>query len=347
MRDAATLIKLRYIRKEKDGRLYVRRNDRSLRLYAEPGSEAFIAEYHAAIAKLAETKPKPPGRDDPESFAWLCLRFYASEEFKALAPSTQKMRRRILDGVCHVHGTKPYAMLEEKHVYELLGDQTGGPEAANSLLKSIRGLYVWAIAKHHAKTNPGAQVRKLKVKSDGFYTWTLDDVAAFEARHPSGSKARLALALLLFAGGPRRSDVVRLGRQMIKDGWLTYKTVKGAATVTVPVMPELEAELAHVPRNQMTFLVTEYGKPFTAAGFGNRFRAWCDEAGVKEGSAHGLRKAAATILAENGATEAQLRAIFGWDENSNEPRRYTRAARSKRLAAEGMKLFARRGGSRG
>jgi integrase len=137
---------------------------------------------------------------------------------------------------------------------------------------------------------------------------------------------------MLYGGGPRRSDVVRLRRQMIRDGWLTYtpwKTRKTGQLVSVPVLPELQAEIERHSKTNMTFLVTAYGKPFTAAGFGMRFRDWCDKAGLPHCSAHGIRKAAATLLAERGASEKQLNAIFGWADSSNESRRYTRAAQQK------------------
>jgi integrase len=97
----------------------------------------------------------------------------------------------------------------------------------------------------------------------------------------------------------------------------------------------------------MVFLLTEYGRPYSAAGFGNRFREWANEAGVP-GSAHGLRKAGATLAAENGATDAQLNATFGWADSSQEARRYTRAARRKVLAGAGAKLISvpsKRGGT--
>jgi hypothetical protein len=66
------------------------------------------------------------------------------------------------------------------------------------------------------------------------------------------------------------------------------------------------------PCGDLTFLVNEWGPPFTDAGFGNWFRDRCLEAGVP-GRAHGLRKAGATLAANNGATSRQLMAIFGWD----------------------------------
>jgi integrase len=109
--------------------------------------------------------------------------------------------------------------------------------------------------------------------------------------------------------------------------------------VSVPVLPELQSEIDRHPKTNMTFLVTAYGKPFTAAGFGMRFREWCNAAGLTCCSAHGLRKAAATLLAERGASEKQLNAFFGWADNSNESRRYTRAAQQRVLARGAMNLF--------
>ena len=83
----------------------------------------------------------------------------------------------------------------------------------------------------------------------------------------------------------------------------------------------------------MTYLVTEYGKPFTAAGFGNKFRDWCNQAGLHHCSAHGIRKSGAKVAAENGATAHQLMAMFGW-ETIKQAEHYTRRAsqRSSRRA---------------
>jgi hypothetical protein len=76
----------------------------------------------------------------------------------------------------------------------------------------------------------------------------------------------------------------------------------------------------------IAFLFAAFGKPFTSNRFGNWFRKQRDEAGLKHCSAHGLRKAGAALAGENGATERQLMAIFGWT-TMKEASRYTRAAR--------------------
>jgi len=58
-------------------------------------------------------------------------------------------------------------------------------------------------------------------------------------------------------------------------------------------------------------------------------------AGIPGKSAHGIRKAAATRAANNGATVATLEAIFGW-EGGQMASLYTRAADRRALAAEHM-----------
>ena len=88
----------------------------------------------------------------------------------------------------------------------------------------------------------------------------------------------------------------------------------------------------------MTFLVTDYGKPFTAAGFGGWFRERCDEAGLPHCTAHGLKKAGATIAAENGATDRELMAMFDWS-TAAQANVYTAAANRKKLAAKGSRLI--------
>jgi integrase len=60
-----------------------------------------------------------------------------------------------------------------------------------------------------------------------------------------------------------------------------------------------------------TFLVTSFGKPYTAPGFGDLFRELCDDAECPDVSAHGLRKATARRLAEIGCSANQIASITG------------------------------------
>ena len=216
------------------------------------------------------------------------------------------------------------------------------PEAANSRVKAIRQVYKFGVRKKFVPFDLARDVPYIRTASTGYHTWTIDEVGQLSERyHLIGTKARLALALLAFTG-QRRSDVVQFGKQHVKNGKLTFTQHKGRnrkpKRLVLPILPALHAVIDASPCGDLTFLVTQFGKPFTEAGFGNRFREWCNQAGLPHCSAHGLRKAGATIAANNGATSRQLMAMFGWD-SIRMAELYTRHADQQRLADDAMHLI--------
>jgi len=105
------------------------------------------------------------------------------------------------------------------------------------------------------------------------------------------------------------------------------------------VPADLQAALAAMPSNHLTFLTTAFGKPFVAAGFTNWFREACNAAGLPKGtSAHGLRKAAARRLAEAGCSANVIASITG-HKSLTEIERYTKAADQARMARDGMAIL--------
>lgn len=205
-------------------------------------------------------------------------------------------------------------------------------------------MFTWALDRELVDADPSRDVKRLKHATTGYYAWSAEDVLKYEARHPVGTKPHLAMALLLYTG-VRRSDVVRLGRQHVKNGWLKYTAHKNRnhtpVTVEIPIQPALASIIEQSRTGDLTYLVTEYGKPFTAAGFGGWFRMQCDAAGLPQCSAHGLRKAGAERAAENGATAHELMAIFGW-LSLKEAERYCQGAERRRLARNAAHLLRRR-----
>ena len=184
--------------------------------------------------------------------------------------------------------------------------------------------------------NPATGVKLYKSRGEGFHTWSEDEIARFEARHEIGTRARLAFALLLYTA-QRRSDVVRMGWQHVTGDLIAVRQEKTETALMIPIHPELSLTLASVPRTNLTFLMTERGEPFTAAGFGEWFRDQCNDAGLPQCSAHGLRKAAATRLANAGCSSDQIKAITG-HRSLAEVAHYTRAADQQRLAREALRL---------
>ena len=109
-----------------------------------------------------------------------------------------------------------------------------------------------------------------------------------------------------------RSGDETIGKQHVRDGWLKLTTKKCPTLLELPMPPALQRIIEASPTGDLNFLATDYGKPFSEAGFGGWFRDQCDAAGLPQCSALGLGKAAATELAEAGASAHQLMSWFGW-----------------------------------
>ncbi len=325
-------------------RTYLRLPGRpKVRLREEPGSDAFEAEYRDALHAPPKLAVPPIGALAPGSIDALCVAYYGSAAFKGMDPRAQRVRRGILDRFRMEHGTKAATRLEPHHLIRIRDARAETPEAANSMLKALRAAFKAGEALRLVATNPALKVPYLRsANPDGIHTWTLDEVERFEAKHAVGTMARLALALLLYTG-QRRSDVVLFGRQHLRDGALTFTQQKNRARkpvrLVLPVVPELAHIIAATPSGGLTFLTSERGTAFTPDSFGNRFRTWCREAALPQCSPHGLRKAAASRLAELGASPHQIMAVTG-HTTLKEVDRYTRAATQKAMAESAMALMA-------
>jgi integrase len=262
--------------------------------------------------------------------------YLGSVAFAGLAPATQAMRRRILERFRVDHGDKRMGMLQPAHVARLVSNLK--PFAQRNMLKVLRALMAFAQSNGLVGSDPTTGIKLGRVKdTGGFAIWPEKHIEAYRTRHSLGTRARLALELL-YGTMQRRGDIVRLGRQHIQNGILSLQQQKTGAQVDIPVLPELANAIDALPKAEhLTFLVTESGKPFTPHGFGNWFRGQCKIAGLPGNlSAHGLRKAGATRLAEHGCSDHEIMAWGGWT-TLREVQRYTRAADRKRLAREAAK----------
>lgn len=327
-----------YVDRHGKARFYFRREGfKRMPLPGLPWSPEFMAAYDAALAgqwpatfrQMAKGSHARPG-----SVRWLAVSWYNSIGFRSMKPTTRSTYRNIAERLCIEHGDKRAALLQREHIVKLMAARAEQPDSANGLRKVLRAMMRHAIDIGVRADDPTRDVRSIRVNSDGFHSWTDAEISQFEARHPIGSRARLAFALLLFTG-QRRSDVVRMGRQHIRDGALTVRQQKTGAELEIPVLPELAAIVQETQAEHLTFLTTQFGEPFTAAGFGNWFREQCDMANLHHCSAHGLRKAAARRLAEAGCTEHEIASITG-HVSLREVERYTKAVDQKRLAVSAM-----------
>jgi integrase len=319
----------------RDSRAYYylrRRGFPRVRLPGLPWSPTFMAAYEAAMS--GPRTAIGAGRVKPGSVAAVVAEYLDSQQFfGSKSAGTQRMRRGILERFRAAYGERPMALLPAEWIEALLDSKP--PHAARSWLVTLRSLCQFAVKRRYLRADPTANVKLRAIKGDGFHTWTDDEIAQFETHHPIGSKPRLGLALLFYTA-QRRGDVVRMGRQHIREtpeGPVLYvRQRKTGVELLIPIYPELRAVLDATPSEHLTFLVTATGKPYGDNHFSESFREWCDAAGLpKRCSAHGLRKARCRWFAERGCSGNEIMSNSG-HATMKELVRYTKAADQARLA---------------
>lgn len=312
-----------------------------IRLRAAWGSPEFMAEYQAAVGGQTVQKAKGPRSG---SLAWLVDRYRETAAWSALAPATRRKYGLILQKmVAGGRGEVSAEGVERPHIVGGIDKRAATPFQAANFLKAVRGLFGWALAAGHITEDPTVGVRAPRVKTTGFHAWTEAEIDKFEARWPPGTRERLAMALFLYSG-LRLGDVASLGRQHIKDGRIIIRTEKTETRLELPILPELQLVIEASKTGELFLVASEKtGRGMSKEGLGNWFSAACRAAGVP-GSAHGLRKAGARRAAENGATQAQLKAIYGWSSDAVAAV-YIRDADRARLAREGMATLSKTGTS--
>jgi integrase len=229
------------------------------------------------------------------------------------------------------YGDRPVADVSVAWLDLIFAGMAETPAAANVLRKTLSGLMDHAIKLGWRSDNP-VRLTESYDEGAGFAPWTEDDIAVYRAAHPLGTMARLTLELALNTAA-RRCNVAALTRDDIKDGRITVAHAKDNNTATVPLLATTKAALDALPAAPIRHLVvTQFGKPFSVAGLGNRMRKWCDDAGLEDRSMHGLRKAVSRRIAESGGTDAEGQAITG--HKKAETFAYYRASANRNALAD-------------
>jgi integrase len=304
-----------------------------VRIPGEFGSVEFMRAYDDALKGARAAR-----REHAQaSFAWGLALYKQSQEWLALSPATRRQRANVFKHIEAAVGGSPLRDWKRGDIAAGRDKRSATPAAAGMFVKALRGFFRWALEAGHVKTNPTEGVKIVEVATEGFEPWTDDDVAAYRARWPLGTRQRVGFEVLRETG-LRRGDAVRVGRQHVKDSVIRIGTEKTGERVAVAMSDALAEAVQAGPVGDMTFIIGVGGKPMVKEAFGNVFRTWANEAGVSK-SAHGLRKAAATADAMDGYSDAELDAKFGWTGRKMAAR-YTRSANRERLslaAAERVK----------
>jgi integrase len=310
-------LKLDFVDAQRDrhGRVrywYFRRSGRRWRLPGQPGSPEFMAEYwrlHAATEPIPDAKgrlPHPPG-----SFGALVAAYFADKQkFGQKKPNTQSMYRMILEPLAEIHGDKPVALLERRHVKQWRDARGETPGTANMIVKVVRLLMSYAVDNEYRKDNPAQRIELFKLGEHR--AWTDEECAAFERRWLPGTMQFRAYMLAKYTG-QRCGDIARMTRAHRKGGKIRVEQQQKTGTpLWIFEHRDLAAELALNGDDHLSLLTTPNGQAFDADSLGRWFADAIDEAGLPEDCVlHGLRKTAARMLAEAGNDVLRIMAITG------------------------------------
>jgi len=319
-----------------------RRKDFRKAIPGEPFSPEFMEAYQNLLEESVRTIAVGQRRTKAGSINALAASYYQTHAFTSLAPSSKRTFRGIIDRFREEYGDCIVSELKPKHIYQILQSKQDTPSAANNLLDRIRQLCRHAIELGWIEADPSRDVRPLKTEAKGFHSWTEEEIAKFKKHYAVGTRERLAFDLMLYTG-QRRSDIVRMGWQHLKETdqgtELHIEQQKTNVSVEIPIHPSLAGSIAAtIPnRENLTFLLTLKTKmPFDAATFGNWFGKVVTKAGLPSRCrSHGLRKAATRRLIEAGCTDQQAMSVTGHtDTKALKP--YLQGVRRRKLAHDAL-----------
>jgi integrase len=275
--------------------------------------QAFMASLSSgAIVQVAVAKAPKPAKIKSGTVRAAIDGYMASDTWRDdLKPATKIERRRSLNKIAGNAGDVLLADVDREMIQGVIDNQ---PVSMQKNWRSAwRGLFKWAVAAKLLAVDPSDGITAKVGESVHYRTWTESEIAKYLARHSViGSKARRVFALALCTA-QRRTDLASMGWSHIVDGGrIKIQQSKTGATVSIPVLPELAAELAFCPKDQATFIVGETGKAMHPNHLGDTFRKWRREAGLDDGlSLHGLRRAMCRRLVRAGMSYHEIMSITG------------------------------------
>lgn len=270
--------------------------------------------------------------------------YFASADFKRLAPNSQYLARHYLAIITDELGWMTFDDLASRRsradFYRLRDDLAEHPVKADQTMGWLRILLGWAYDRGLIEVNHAVGLERLTPRrSRADRIWTPAQEAAFLAAADAGLALAWRLALYTAA---RQSDLLALRWSDLRDGWLSFtpiKTRRLGIRVELPVhdLPPLAQALDAAPRTGETIL-----HPVATPGaLYHRFTMAMNRAGLADSDLHwhDIRGTAASRMLEAGCSEAGIGAVMGHALGRGSLRSY--AARTRDLARGAYRQLAR------
>jgi integrase len=284
---------------------------RGPRLVGEPGTPDFIASYNAAVATKVVA---PEGR-----LLSLMQAYQRSQQFLGLRERTRDDYIKQIVKIEQKFGDAPIKALSDPRTRGIFMDWRDelalrSQRQADYAWTVLARVLSWAKDRGKISVNPCERGGRVYHGTRVDHVWSMEDEAAFLKHAPAHLHLPLLLALWT---GQRQGDLLRLT-------WFAYdgtsirlrqsKSIRRGmrpVQVVVPVGAPLKAALDATPKHGSIILVNSDGRPWTPDGFRASWGKACIKAGISDVTFNDLRGTAATRLALEGSSEAEIASITG------------------------------------
>ncbi len=261
-----------------------------------------------ALARLQRKADAVGDARGDGSFAQLVKDWKASPEFKSKADSTRDSYRRAIERLVRAYAGAPLADIDRFDFQARVMDANADtPGAANMMLTAFNAFARWAEKRVRGFENPAARIERF-TSHKPYEPWP--DHILDAALESDDALFRLAVALHYFTG-QRTGDVCRMTWGMIGDEGIQVRQQKTGKLLTVPIHPQLQAELDRAARGDSLLILQN-----RRGGRLNKqtFLVWAQEFAAGMGThvvPHGLRKNAVIALLDAGASVSDTADVTG------------------------------------
>lgn len=257
--------------------------------------------------------------------------YMSSPEWAALADSTRYGRAIYLKPLAQILGREPVASIKRRNILSIRDAMiTGrGPGAASAVLEAASALFKFAVDREWIEHPPTLAIKK--PDKGEHRPWTRAEADTAAKLLPEHMRR---VVLLARHTGQRRGDLCAMTWAAYDGASIRLTQQKTAVSLVIPLAPTFCAELDQWRRSAsaLTILTNAAGRPWIAHSLSHIFPAFLARIGLSGDLViHGLRKLAATELADAGCTVHEIAAITG-HRTLKMVEHYTRSADQERLA---------------
>lgn len=280
-----------------------KRSSPKTRVVKKQLADGTIKEYRydrrvAKVSKLA-----------PDTIGALTIAFRQSSEWHGYAEATRRSYSVYLKDIERLQD-QPVASITRRSLMDMRDAIAvkRGNGASTGFLRVVSSLFTWAVEREWIAHSPAFRVKFLPGGHLTAWTWQQAEFAMANLPEPYRR-----LVVLATYTGQRRGDLITLPWSAISQNQIRLTQQKTNVFLVLPIHPALRLELDEWRRTTSStiILTSHHGIPWQPENLSHMLPIALKRIGLPPLGVHGLRKLAATRLAEAGASMHEIASVTG------------------------------------